>query len=151
MIGPFNFCFASLVTKLPSVTESKWSAVVKAFVQDPVVHWRINSRIWQQTKSSKGKKKNLYCELSFCRVNHWITNVMNSCYPENMLNIKLWWYFFVILAFAVYQAGFGHGTGPVFLTNVGCTGTEYSLLSCSHRVAYCLHSQDAGVVCPPCK
>ena len=54
-------------------------------------------------------------------------------------------------ALAVSRATFGQGTGPVFLSNVGCTGNESSLLSCSHRVADCSHSRDAGVVCPPCK
>ena len=31
MIGPFNFCFASLVTKLPSVTESKMICSSESF------------------------------------------------------------------------------------------------------------------------
>ena len=58
------------------------------------------------------------------------------------------------IAIAVYQAAFGQGTGPVFLSNGGCTGTEYSLLNCSHSeigVTYCSHYNDVGVVCPPRK
>ena len=58
------------------------------------------------------------------------------------------------IAVAVFQAVFGQGTGPIFLGGAWCTGTESSLLNCSHRgigVAYCLHSNDGGVVCPPCK
>ena len=55
------------------------------------------------------------------------------------------------IAIAVRRAAFGQGTGPVFLYNVGCTGNESSLLSCSHMFASCSHSSDAGVVCPPCK
>ena len=51
-----------------------------------------------------------------------------------------------------YQHNFGRGTGPVFLLyGLGCTGTESSLLSCSHsgiRFNRCSHSSDAGVVCP---
>ena len=58
------------------------------------------------------------------------------------------------IAIAVFYAGFGQGTGPVFWRNVGCTGTESSLLSCSHDgtyLYYCSHSRDAGVVCPSCE
>ena len=62
------------------------------------------------------------------------------------------WLFLHTIAIAVYQAGFGQGTGPVLLYYMRCTGSESSLLNCSHiGDSYCLHSQDAGVVCPPCK
>ena len=59
-----------------------------------------------------------------------------------------------IVAIAVTGAAFGRGTGPLVLNSVGCTGTESSLLSCSHRVVgvtTCSHYNDAGVVCPTCK
>ena len=54
------------------------------------------------------------------------------------------------IATAVSYAAFGQGTGPVFLNNVECTGTESSLLSCSRSGTppSCSHSYDAGVVCP---
>ena len=59
-------------------------------------------------------------------------------------------FFLFIAAIAVTGAAFGQGTGPVYLNSVGCTGTESSLLSCSHSVigVSCSHSSDAGVVCP---
>ena len=63
-----------------------------------------------------------------------------------------WW--FSVGPVAAFYAAFGQGTGPVYLNSMGCTGTESSLLSCSHSgigVAYCSHSSDAGVVCPSCK
>ena len=60
--------------------------------------------------------------------------------------------FLYIPAISVYQAGFGQGTGPVFLQEVTCDGTESSLLNCSHleigTTRYCSHSHDVGVVCP---
>ena len=62
----------------------------------------------------------------------------------------LWFILLFIAAIAVTRAAFGRGTGPVYLNSVRCSGTESSLLSCSHSgigVA-CSHSGDAGVVCP---
>ena len=60
---------------------------------------------------------------------------------------------FSIGSVSVFYAAFGQGTGPIYLGNVGCTGMESSLLSCSHSgigVTYCGHYEDAGVVCQPC-
>ena len=59
-----------------------------------------------------------------------------------------------LVSIGVQQAVFGQGTGRIFLDDVGCTGTESSLLSCSHNgigVHNCGHYEDAGVVCPSCK
>ena len=58
----------------------------------------------------------------------------------------------VFLAIAVHYAGFGQGTGPVFLSDVQCSGDDSSLLSCFYQgigVTSCDHS--FGVVCPPGK
>ena len=58
------------------------------------------------------------------------------------------------IAIGVRHAAFGQGTGPIFLDYVSCIGNESSLLSCSHigiGVAYCSHSYNFGVVCPPSK
>ena len=60
----------------------------------------------------------------------------------------------IFVGVAVFQAAFGQGTGPVLLSYVRCTGADSSLLRCSRIGTYlhqCSHSQDAGVVCPPCK
>ena len=69
----------------------------------------------------------------------------------------LWHSIFIFLftaALAVVRTAFGQGTGPIYLSSVICTGTESSLLSCSHSgigVISCGHYYDAGVVCPTCK
>ena len=47
-------------------------------------------------------------------------------------------------------AHFGSGRGGIFLDNVGCRGTESTLLSCTNPgIGYhnCRHTSDAGVRC----
>ena len=47
-------------------------------------------------------------------------------------------------------ANFGQGTGPIWLSNVSCTGSELSLTDCGHlgmAVGNCTHINDAGVYC----
>ena len=52
---------------------------------------------------------------------------------------------------AVYSAGFGQGSGSIWLDNVACTGSESTLASCGHLgvgvTRSCSHSEDAGVRC----
>ena len=47
---------------------------------------------------------------------------------------------------------FGEGTGPIFLDEVACSGSEARLEDCgSNEIgdSNCDHSEDAGVVCMP--
>ena len=49
------------------------------------------------------------------------------------------------------NAYFGQGSGPIWLDNVICTGSESTLASCGHLgfnvTRSCSHSEDAGVGC----
>ena len=88
----------------------------------------------------------------------WIKAVNSSANGYMAMSVHLEQYsaFFplFIAAIAVNRAAFGQGTGPLLLYYLVCTGTESSLLSCSHGVvgvSSCSHYDDAGVVCPTCK
>ena len=56
-----------------------------------------------------------------------------------------------LLADATTQSGaaFGQGSGPISLTNVGCTGNEARLADClsSNNTVGCTHSRDASATC----
>ena len=51
------------------------------------------------------------------------------------------------------SAHFGEGTGPIFLTDLDCSGSESNLFNCSYNTVSTPypHSQDAGVQCSPCE
>lgn len=46
-------------------------------------------------------------------------------------------------------ASFGQGSGPIYLDDVTCSGTEARLIDCSYdrSTSDCSHSRDAGVTC----
>ena len=63
-----------------------------------------------------------------------------------MLIQPLLWLNIVPQAYA--SAYYGEGFGPILLDYVNCTGTEATLLDCSHtNHSQCDHSSDAGVDC----
>ena len=55
-----------------------------------------------------------------------------------------------IISEAPCCARYGEGTGSIILDDVGCSGSEGSLYSCSHNGLYvhnCGHYEDASAVC----
>ena len=50
---------------------------------------------------------------------------------------------------ALESAAFGEGSGPIWYSNVLCSGNETNLTQCSTATSEnnCLHSEDAGVIC----
>ena len=52
---------------------------------------------------------------------------------------------------ATDRAFYGQGLGQIWLDELGCAGTEWTIRNCSHRgwgrVYRCIHFKDAGVKC----
>ena len=49
---------------------------------------------------------------------------------------------------AFNSAYFGQGTGPIYMDDVSCVGTESSVIRCSYNSMHnCTHLSDAGVRC----
>ena len=52
---------------------------------------------------------------------------------------------------SIGSAGFGQGSGPIWLDSVTCTGNELTLASCGHLgvniTRECSHFKDVGVIC----
>ena len=49
-----------------------------------------------------------------------------------------------------HDAFYGQGSGRIWLSDLNCTGTEFTIQECSHRgwgTEKCSHSDDAGVKC----
>lgn len=82
-------------------------------------------------------------------------NILNTqMFDEVFIRSSLYLIFFLIpystSAIAVKRAKFGQGSGPIWLSDMNCLGTEVAILECPGAdlgVADCTHSNDAGVSC----
>ena len=65
--------------------------------------------------------------------------------------VKLFECLYSLGAVSTTNARFGQGTGPIYLDNVSCSGSESRLIDCNYDpdTRDCGHSEDAGVVCLP--
>ena len=55
-----------------------------------------------------------------------------------------------VSAILVSSSTFGQGTGPIWLDNVNCNGSEPNIDSCIHNAwgsHNCHHHEDVGVIC----
>ena len=85
--------------------------------------------------------KHCVMSVKYCSLNLYLTTYM-------YLYTGGW--FVTAAPVALHSAHFGPGTGPIGLDDLNCTGTEHSLLNCSHLGVgshNCGHFEDAGVVC----
>ena len=58
------------------------------------------------------------------------------------------WLLYSAGATAYLFARYGQGTGPIYLDDVSCTGTESRLVDCRYTANHnCRHSEDASVSC----
>lgn len=80
-------------------------------------------------------------------------NVMFCFFFRNVDYCPLLQCHLMYLGLTVYQRAstiFGQGSGPIFLANIRCSGSEMSLLDCPRTVFVgieCTHSRDVGVKC----
>lgn len=57
---------------------------------------------------------------------------------------------YIVITGAEALATYLAGSGPIYLDNVACTGSELTLAQCTHdtHTTDCFHHEDAGVRCP---
>lgn len=105
---------------------------------------------WKSVKIMSGALSVMICGMQmmllWC-VDNWDTAQLVKLTNFNVGITQFWFYSDAV---PFNRAHFGVGTGRIHLDNVGCSGTERRLISCSSPSSvFCLggHSQDAGVRC----
>ena len=75
---------------------------------------------------------------------------MHHCLHVDVTNFRNYLINLILDPLPHHGAFFGTGSGPIFLDDVVCRGTESSLLQCNTKPIGqhdCNHSEDAGVRC----
>ena len=115
----------------------------------------VTSKKWT-TSLLKGQKKQSQCVFyTYLEVSLFAFVSLLVATPEKDINLLflLMSHFdsisLISVALPVPNAFFGRGTGPILLDNVGCSGTEQSLVNCtfSRFTQFDNHFEDAGVRC----
>ena len=90
-----------------------------------------------------------------CRQLGYIIDQPGASEYFNSLMTNTYCKIFIIGISVKYSAYYGQGSGPIWLQDVGCKGTEQQLFLCDFSNYYniigstsCNHNQDVGVICP---
>ena len=119
-----------------ATTSSGEQSVVIHGTQEMLV-WLAGSLVTQDLVS--------FILVSSVRIETLYTCMLSYTYCESKyLNI------FVAGVTAYSYSYFGRGNGSIYLSNIGCRGSESRLMDCYHRgigIHYCHHYYDAGLRC----
>ena len=93
-------------------------------------------------------------QLGYADISEFIVHMLKSCLKPHLKPLILFGTicinFYQTDATAYSFARFGQGSGPIYLDQVGCTGTEAMLGDCPANpigVHDCSHFEDAGAGC----